>query len=85
VRIGLATECVEPEQLMPAAMKLAEELAERPQTTLRIIKQGLRRGMNGTLESEWEFNVQAQAILLNSPDFQEAVKAIGEKRKPKFG
>ncbi len=85
VRIGLATECVEEAELMPAAMKIAGELADRPQTTLRIIKQGLRRGMNSTLESEWEFNVPSQAILLNSPDFREAVAAIGEKRKPKFG
>jgi enoyl-CoA hydratase/carnithine racemase len=84
VRIGLASECVEPDQLMPTALKVAEELASRPSAALRIARQGLRRGMDGTLAGEWEFNVQAQAILLNGPDFGEAAAAIEGGRKPVF-
>jgi enoyl-CoA hydratase/carnithine racemase len=65
-------------------MKVAEELAARPRAAMRITRQGLRRGMEGTLAGEWEFNVQAQAILLNGPEFGEAAAAIEGNRKPVF-
>jgi enoyl-CoA hydratase/carnithine racemase len=40
--------------------------------------------MESTLAAEWEFNIYAQALLLNSQDFAEAVAAVQEKRKPRF-
>ena len=40
--------------------------------------------MEGTLQGEWEFNLQAQAMLIKGDDYAEAVQAIEERRKPKF-
>ena len=82
--IGLATEVVAPEALLESAQKLGEELARKPRTALAIIKQGLRRGMDGSLTGEWEFNVQAQSGLFKGPDFQEAMAAMEEKRRPVY-
>jgi enoyl-CoA hydratase/carnithine racemase len=82
--IGLATEVCEPEALMERAMSFAGELARRSRQALAIAKQGLRRGLESSLSSEWEFNLQAQAMLISGPDFAEAVAAIEAKRPPVF-
>lgn len=83
-RLGLATEVVAPEKLDEAATALAEKLAAGPPLALSLFKEGLRRGMESTLAAEWEFNLYAQAMLLNSADFAEAVAAMAEKRQPEF-
>lgn len=82
--IGLATEVCEPEALLERATNLAEELARRPRQALAIVKQGLRRGLESSLGSEWEFNMQAQAMLVSGHDFAEAVSAMEAKRRPVF-
>lgn len=82
--IGLATECVALNELPKLAETFLADLASRSQNALRVAKQGLRRGMEGTLTGEWEFNLQAQAALIKGEDYAEAVDAIEAKRKPVF-
>ncbi len=82
--IGLATECVAADKLEELVREFASELAGRPRAALAVAKQGLRRGMEGTLAGEWEFNLQVQAMLISGPDFAEALDAIEQKRKPVF-
>jgi enoyl-CoA hydratase/carnithine racemase len=82
--IGLATECVAADKLDELAREFGRELAGRSRAALAMAKQGLRRGMEGTLAGEWEFNLQAQAMLIAGPDFAEAVDALEQKRKPVF-
>jgi len=82
--IGLATECVPLAELQQLAQGFLDDMASRSQNALRVAKQGLRRGMEGTLNGEWEFNLQAQAALIKGEDYAEAVEAIEAKRKPAF-
>jgi len=82
--IGLATEVAASEEFDAAVTAFAAGLAVRSRHALRTIKQALRRGQEGTLASEWEFNVQAQALLLTGDDFKAAVAAIRERRAPVF-
>lgn len=84
LRIGLATACVEPAALAGAALEIARELAARSPRALAAARQGLRRGLEGTLEGEWEFNLQTQSMLFTGRDFGEAVAAMNEKRKAVF-
>lgn len=84
VAIGLATEACEAEELMDKARAFAQELARRPRQSLAIIKQGMRRGLEGNLPGEWEFNVQAQSMLFGGPDFAEALAAMEAKRPAEF-
>ncbi|HKI97724.1 MAG TPA: enoyl-CoA hydratase-related protein [bacterium] len=84
LRIGLVREVVPEERLLPAARNLAGQLAELPPLALAACKEGLRRGMESTLAAEWEHNIYAQAMLLDSRDFAEAVAAVQEQRKPHF-
>ena len=83
-RIGLVNKLVPRAELEGEALALAEKLAQGPPLALSIAKEGLRRGMESSLEKEWEFNLYAQSMLLNSGDFAEAVRARKEKRKPEF-
>lgn len=83
-RIGLVSEVARNDALADAARRLAARLAAAPPLALSACKEGLRRGMESTLAAEWEFNVYAQSLLLNSGDFAEAVRAMAEERTPQF-
>ncbi len=82
--IGLATEVCEPEALAERTRIFAEDMARRPRRALSIAKQGLRRGLESNLASEWEFNLLAQAMLITGPDFAEAIAAMEGKRPAVF-
>ena len=83
-RIGLANKCVPAEKLEEEASALAQELAESAPLALSAIKDGLRRGMESSLYTEWEANTFAQAAMFGSADFKEALSALKESRKPEF-
>ncbi|MEE8396513.1 MAG: enoyl-CoA hydratase-related protein, partial [bacterium] len=82
--IGLANWVVPHGRLIGEAMELAEKLAKGPHLAYEVAKEGLRRGMESTLAAEWEFNMYAQSMLLDSEDFAEAVRAFVEKREAVF-
>jgi len=82
--IGLANKVVDLESLETAAREFSEELARKAPTALSVAKEGLRRGLESTMESEWGFNIYAQSMLLNGPDFEEAVQAMEQRRAPNF-
>jgi len=83
-RIGLANKCVPDDKLNDEAMAFAKKLTKGAPLSLAAIKEGLRRGMESTLYTEWEANSLAQATLLSSEDFREAVASRKESRKPDF-
>lgn len=82
--IGLASEVADTEQFPEAVRKFAADLAARPRLALSILKQGLRRGQESSLASEWDFNVQAQSMLLKGTEFNRAVDAIHAGQKPTY-
>jgi len=82
--IGLASKVVPPETLLQEARVFAEDLAARSPRALALAKAGLRRGMEGTLAGEWEFNVLAQSTLTTGPDFAAALSALDLKQAPKY-
>lgn len=82
--IGLATEVADPEAFDEAVRVFAAGLAARSRHALRTIKVALRRGLESSMANEWEFNIQAQSLLLAGEDFATAVAAIRERRAPVF-
>jgi len=76
---------VEPDQLMPEAMKLAEEIASNPRDAVWAAKRLLH--MNAT-ETDMRRVVTAECYSIRErqtePDHKEAVTAFMEKRDPIF-
>lgn len=84
-RIGLVTDVVPHEELMDAAVRIAEEIAAHPTSSLLATKQLVWDNMcepdgNKVLWRETE----VEERLMKGPDFQEATCAFIEKRPPRF-
>ncbi len=83
--IGLVNRCVPADTLMMEVTTLAAKLAAGPARAYAVAKSGLRRAMESSLAAEWEFNLEAQTMLIAGPDFKEAVAALRAARPPRFG
>ncbi len=83
-RIGLALDCVEPEQLMPRALELARHIASRPPITARMLKTLLRQSGSSHLFDFLDNCAALQAICHTTDDHMEAVSAMLDKRSPVF-
>jgi len=67
-RIGLVHRAVAPDRLMPEALALAHDLAERPRLSLALIKQCVLRGREMPLEEALLFEQQAFWRTMRSDD-----------------
>jgi enoyl-CoA hydratase len=83
-QIGLVNKVVSPGELMTEAKNWAAELAERPPLSLKMLKYCANLGMQMDLLSEIDYEAKCAAILRNTEDAIEGVKAFVEKRKPVF-
>ncbi|MBJ7336760.1 enoyl-CoA hydratase-related protein [Mycolicibacterium sp.] len=83
LRIGLVDELTAPGDALDKATAVATSLAARPPLAIAAIK-GAFAALPISLEAALETEVRLQAPLLGSNDFQEAISAFKEKRKPTF-
>lgn len=81
---GLVSRVVPDAELMAAARGLAERVAANPPHAVRMTKRLLREGQHMRLDSVLELSAAMQALAHATPDYQEAVTAFAEKRKPNF-
>ncbi len=69
---------------LPAALELAQSLAEGPTAAHAMTKTMLHQEWNAGLDEAIEMEAQAQAILMQNRDFRRAYEAFVAKRKPAF-
>jgi enoyl-CoA hydratase/carnithine racemase len=81
---GLANELVPGEAYLDRAIELARELAALPPQGYRMVKLGLHRGMDSTMEQELGTNSMTQPLLIASEDFAEGLASVRDRRPPKF-
>jgi enoyl-CoA hydratase/carnithine racemase len=74
----------EPEALLGAAQQLALQLASGPTFAHGMTKTMLHQEWAMTLEQAIEAEAQAQAICMQTQDFQRAYQAFAAKEKPVF-
>lgn len=81
---NLVSRVVEPEQLMPTAYMIAEQIATNPPHAVRLSKRLLREAIHTRLDSILELSAVYQALSHQTADHREAVQAFLDKRKPDF-
>lgn len=83
-RIGLAHRVLPPDDLLPAARAIAEDLAAGPTVALRLTKRALFAAVLRDLPSDLELEAALQVQCMETEDHREAVAAFIEKRSPRF-
>ena len=82
VRLGLVSEIVPQENLMPRARALAAALMENSPASLRATKQLLTDHARPELDAPIESAVRENAAIRTTADFREGISSFLEKRKP---
>lgn len=83
-KIGLVNKVVPHEQLMSAAMELASKLANRPPLAVKLVKEGIRWGLDTPTPKTLRWGSVAWEFCMGTDDHREAVQAFLEKREPTF-
>jgi enoyl-CoA hydratase/carnithine racemase len=83
-RFGFYNRLVEPDALQAAADELAKELADGPTFGHAMTKTMLWQEWNSGLGECIEAEAQAQAICMQTKDFERAYHAFAAKQKPVF-
>lgn len=81
---GLFTQVVEPEQLMPTAMKLAETLASRAPLSVAWVKEAINHGGDRTQGEGMKLEAELFGRTFETKDHNEGIRAFIEKRPPVF-
>ena len=84
LQLGLVHEVVPPEQLLPRAHELAEELAAGPQVAIRMLKRSLYNALETPLAQAFDDIALRTAVTDHHPDAREGVTAFREKRPARF-
>ncbi len=84
LEIGLVAKVVPHEQLMDEAMTMARTIAKSSPNSIINVRRALQRSFTNTLDQQMEFEWLNQQKILQSPEFQEGVRAFIEKREPDY-
>ncbi|MBF0356780.1 MAG: enoyl-CoA hydratase/isomerase family protein, partial [Alphaproteobacteria bacterium] len=82
--MGLVSELVSDEELLPTALKMAEIIAALPPLALAEIKEVVLAGMDASLETALALEHKSFQLLFASADQKEGMKSFLEKRPPCF-
>ena len=83
-RIGLVSKAVPRDEVLPTAMRIAEQLAAVPVDATRLTKRALNHWMRQALPS-FEASLAYEMLNFLGPDAAEGLAALREKRSPDFG
>ena len=84
LRIGLVSQVLPHDELMPTALALAQRLAQGPSLALEITRRLAYRAMYPELVDHIQVEEYLQRPTLDSEDLREGIRAFLEKREPKF-
>ena len=83
-RIGLVNEAVAPDEVVPRARALAEEIAACAPLAVRALKEAMYRGLQWSPAEAARLEAPIQAETLATEDAKEGIAALLEKREPRF-
>ena len=83
-RRGIIEDCVPRDQLMPTAMKLANEIAKKSPMALKLAKRAINTVETMGLKDGYRFEQNLTVEMTQHEDSKEAMRAFIEKRDPVF-
>jgi enoyl-CoA hydratase/carnithine racemase len=83
-RIGLYNRVVPQDRVVAEAVAVAERLARGPSAAIGVTKSALDGEASLDFEAALAYEAEAQAALMEAPNFREAYEAFKEKREPRF-
>ncbi|HET6950512.1 MAG TPA: enoyl-CoA hydratase-related protein [Acidimicrobiales bacterium] len=84
LRLGLVSRVVPHDDLLPAALALAGEIAANPPLAVQRLKAGLRRALDPDWDDLGRWVSASLAELFRTDDHKEGVAAFLERREPRF-
>jgi enoyl-CoA hydratase len=81
---GLVSQLVAREEVLPAAVALASEVASMPPLAVRAAKEAVNRAYELSLEAGLEFERRNFFMLFASDDQKEGMRAFIDKRRPEW-
>lgn len=81
---GLINRVVDDENVLSEACALASKLATGPTVAIGLIRKQVSAALAATFDATLNFESDHQKIAKQSPDFDEAIAAFAEKRRPVF-
>ena len=82
--MGLASECVADDDVLPHAIKIASKIAGLPPISVDFIKEAINLGEDASLDTALTLERKAFQLLFATEDRNEGIAAFMEKRKPNF-
>jgi enoyl-CoA hydratase/carnithine racemase len=79
-RIGLVNEVVEPDDLLPAARRLATTINKGAPVSARFIKEAINQGLDMTLDEGIRLEANLAILLSQTEDSKEGPRSFVEKR-----
>lgn len=83
-KAGLVAEVVPPDQLMPTAMKMADEIANFGRLSTMLGKEAVNGAYENTLKQGCQFEKKLFYSLFGTDDKKEGMDAFVNKRKATF-
>ena len=84
LRIGLIHRVVPRADLIPTAESVAHKVMSRGQIAVRCAKEAIKRGLDLALNQGLEMENKLFAMVLNTEDAREGIRAFREGRSPRF-
>jgi 2-(1,2-epoxy-1,2-dihydrophenyl)acetyl-CoA isomerase len=81
---GVINRLVEADEVMPTARQLASRLADGPTRALGLTKRMYRNSLNRDIETVFEDERMATALISTTADRLEGVRSLLDNRRPKF-
>ena len=82
--LGIANQVHPPDELLPAALALAERLAANAPFASGLTKRAIYTALNQDVRAQAQLEELHQSLLRSSHDHREGARAFAEKREPQF-